>query len=149
MTYPIAYQIYSSRNFPPLEAQLPILKGFGYDAIEPWLPAYEADDGKSFRRALDAARSAGWEIVAADSAGGRIEATATTGWFGFKDDVVVRVRPAGGGRNHDVLAAGRPQDRIRDRSDHPGVLRGVRGLFVVERDGVRLDARRDTSRPRM
>ena len=27
----------------------------GYDAIEPWLPAYEADDGKSFRKALDAA----------------------------------------------------------------------------------------------
>ena len=54
MAYPIAYQLYSSRNFPPLEAQLPILKGFGYDAIEPWLPAYEADDGVSFRRALDA-----------------------------------------------------------------------------------------------
>ena len=53
MTYRIAYQLYSSRNFPPLEAQLPILKGFGYDAIEPWLPAYEADDGVSFRRALD------------------------------------------------------------------------------------------------
>ena len=54
MPYPIAYQIYSSRNFPPLEAQLPDLKAMGYDAIEPWLPAYEADDGKSFRRALDA-----------------------------------------------------------------------------------------------
>ena len=53
MAYPIAYQIYSSRKSPPLEAQLPILKGFGYDAIEPWLPAYEADDGRSFRRALD------------------------------------------------------------------------------------------------
>ncbi len=54
MTYPIAYQLYSSRLFPPLEAQFPDLKAFGYDAIEPWLPAYEADDGKSFRKALDA-----------------------------------------------------------------------------------------------
>jgi sugar phosphate isomerase/epimerase len=54
MAYPIAYQIYSSRNFPPLEAQLPDLKAMGYAAIEPWLPAYEVDDGKSFRRALDA-----------------------------------------------------------------------------------------------
>jgi sugar phosphate isomerase/epimerase len=53
VVYPIAYQLYSSRNFPPLETQLPVLKGFGYDAIEPWLPAYEADDGKSLRRALD------------------------------------------------------------------------------------------------
>jgi sugar phosphate isomerase/epimerase len=50
--YPIAYQLYSSRNFPPLEAQLPELKAMGYDAIEPWLPAYEADP-KAFRRALD------------------------------------------------------------------------------------------------
>ena len=52
MTYRIAYQLYSSRNFPPLEAQFPELKAMGYDAIEPWLPAYEADP-KAFRRALD------------------------------------------------------------------------------------------------
>lgn len=54
MPYQISYQLYSSRNFPPLEAQFPILKALGYDAIEPWLPAYEADP-KGFRRALDAA----------------------------------------------------------------------------------------------
>lgn len=52
MAYPIAYQLYSSRNFPPLAAQLPILKSYGYDAIEPWLPAYEADPAQ-FRRDLD------------------------------------------------------------------------------------------------
>jgi sugar phosphate isomerase/epimerase len=54
MPYPIAYQLYSSRNFPPLVDQFPILKSMGYDAIEPWLPAYEADP-KAFRRALDGA----------------------------------------------------------------------------------------------
>jgi sugar phosphate isomerase/epimerase len=52
MPYPISYQLYSSRNFPPLFGQFPQLKAFGYDAIEPWLPAYEADP-KAFRRALD------------------------------------------------------------------------------------------------
>lgn len=52
MSYPISYQLYSSRNFPPLLGQFPELKAFGYDAIEPWLPAYEADP-KTFRRALD------------------------------------------------------------------------------------------------
>lgn len=52
MTYPIAYQLYSSRNFPPLEAQFPVLKAMDYAAIEPWLPAYEADP-KLFRRQLD------------------------------------------------------------------------------------------------
>lgn len=52
MPYPIAYQLYSSRNFPPLAAQLPVLKSMGYEAIEPWLPAYEADPAL-FRRQLD------------------------------------------------------------------------------------------------
>lgn len=52
MTYRKAYQLYSSRNFPPLAAQLPILKAMGYDAIEPWLPAYEEDPGL-FRQQLD------------------------------------------------------------------------------------------------
>jgi sugar phosphate isomerase/epimerase len=52
MTYPIAYQLYSSRKFPPLADQLPVLKTMGYDAIEPWLPAYEADPAL-FRRQLD------------------------------------------------------------------------------------------------
>ena len=31
MTYRKAYQFYSSRNFPPLADQLPILKEMGYD----------------------------------------------------------------------------------------------------------------------
>ena len=52
MTYKISYQLYSSRNFPPLASQFPILKAMGYDAIEPWLPAYEADP-KLFRQQLD------------------------------------------------------------------------------------------------
>lgn len=52
MAYPIAYQLYSSRNFPPLLDQFPTLKAMGYDAIEPWLPAYE-EDPRVFRRALD------------------------------------------------------------------------------------------------
>jgi sugar phosphate isomerase/epimerase len=54
MPYKISYQLYSSRNFPPLESQLPILKAIGYDAIEPWLPAYEKG-ARDFRRALDEA----------------------------------------------------------------------------------------------
>ena len=58
-------------------------------------------------QALAAARRAGWEIVAADSAAGRIEATATTGWFGFKDDVVVRIQPADGGSRIDVRSVSR------------------------------------------
>jgi uncharacterized protein (DUF1499 family) len=64
---------------------------------------------QAFPRALQAARDMGWEIVAADTAAGRIEATATTRWFGFKDDVVVRIRPNGdgGGSHLDVRSVSR------------------------------------------
>jgi uncharacterized protein (DUF1499 family) len=61
----------------------------------------------AFSRALAVARDMGWEIVAADSSAGRIEATATTRWFGFKDDVVVRVRPDSTGSRVDVRSVSR------------------------------------------
>jgi uncharacterized protein (DUF1499 family) len=57
--------------------------------------------------AVEAARRMGWAIVAVDSVAGRLEATATTGWFGFKDDVVVRVQPAATGSRIDVRSESR------------------------------------------
>jgi uncharacterized protein (DUF1499 family) len=45
-----------------------------------------------FNTALDVAKEMGWEIVASDVASGIIEATDTTPFVGFKDDVVIRVR---------------------------------------------------------
>jgi len=62
---------------------------------------------QAFACALRAARAMGWEIVAQDAAAGRIEATATTLWFGFRDDVVVRVAPTDGGSRIDVRSASR------------------------------------------
>ncbi len=53
------------------------------------------------------ARALGWEIVAVVPAEGRLEATATTPWFGFKDDVVVRVTPEGSGSRVDVRSKSR------------------------------------------
>jgi uncharacterized protein (DUF1499 family) len=61
----------------------------------------------AFALALRVARDMGWEIVAQDAANGRIEATATTFWFGFKDDVVVRVVPSGSGSRIDVRSLSR------------------------------------------
>jgi uncharacterized protein (DUF1499 family) len=61
----------------------------------------------AFARALAAVRAEGWDLVAADSSAGRIEATATTGWFGFKDDVVVRIEPQGAGSKVDVRSVSR------------------------------------------
>lgn len=62
---------------------------------------------QAFERALAAVQAMGWDLVASDSSAGRIEATDTTFWFGFKDDVVVRVRPANGGSRIDVRSLSR------------------------------------------
>lgn len=52
-----------------------------------------ADPARLFEVLLQEARERGWQIHTNDPAGGHLEATAETFWFGFKDDVAVRVRP--------------------------------------------------------
>ena len=61
----------------------------------------------AFARALAVAHDMGWEIVAEVPAEGRIEATATTAWFGFKDDIVVRIAAADAGSRVDVRSLSR------------------------------------------
>lgn len=78
----------------------------GYPDIKSLVLKAEPKD--VMQRAIDAARKLDWEIVSSDAPTGRIEATATTTWFGFKDDVVVRVRPeSGGGSRVDVRSVSR------------------------------------------
>lgn len=61
-----------------------------------------------FEAAVATARAEGWIIVATDPAAGRIEATDTTFWFGFIDDVVVRLTPQpDGGTRVDVRSVSR------------------------------------------
>jgi uncharacterized protein (DUF1499 family) len=81
--------------------------------------ALKLPPNQAFDRALERAREMGWEIVDANPAHGRIEATATTFWFGFKDDVVVRVS-----------------------ADEAGSLIDVRSLSRVGRSDVGANARR-------
>jgi uncharacterized protein (DUF1499 family) len=76
-----------------------------YPDIAPKLVALQPVD--ALQHSLDAARALGWRIVATDGIEGRIEATATSTWFGFEDDVVVRVQPAGQGSRVDVRSASR------------------------------------------
>jgi uncharacterized protein (DUF1499 family) len=63
----------------------------------------------AFDRVNAAVRDLGWELVGSDRASGRIEATDTTFWFGFKDDVVVRVTedPSGQDARIDVRSKSR------------------------------------------
>ena len=77
--------------------------------------------GDMFVRAESAARAMGWEIVAAVPEEGRIEATDTTQWWGFKDDVVIRITAQGTGSRLDIRSMsrvgesdlGKNADRIR------------------------------------
>lgn len=66
------------------------------DAYPDLVPmTYQASEEEMFGRALAAVAQMGWELVDANADAGRIEATATTFWLRFKDDVVIRIRPMG------------------------------------------------------
>lgn len=60
-----------------------------------------------FDRALAVVQSLGWKIVDENRDERRIEATDTTFWFGFKDDIVIRVRPEGSGSRVDIRSLSR------------------------------------------
>ena len=60
-----------------------------------------------FQRALDAINELGWELVAQVPEEGRIEATDTTFWFRFKDDIVIRIKPTAGGTVIDARSLSR------------------------------------------
>lgn len=76
-----------------------------YPNIEPMI--VEASRAEVFDHAVATARRMGWAIHAADAARGRIEATDTTFWFGFKDDVVVRIQSVPQGTRVDVRSVSR------------------------------------------
>ncbi len=50
--YRISFQLYSARNFPPVETHLEALAAIGFDAVEPYRGAYGSDPA-GFRRKLD------------------------------------------------------------------------------------------------
>ena len=78
-----------------------------YPDVEPLVLRSSA--GETFDHALAAVRDLGWEVVASDRDAGRIEAVDTTFWFGFKDDVVIRIAetPSAGGTRVDVRSKSR------------------------------------------
>jgi hypothetical protein len=85
--------------------ELTELQRRGYPDLVPITVPIPLD--QTFARALAAAQEDGWEIVTADKSAGRIEATDTSRWFGFKDDIVVRLTPWGAGTRIDVRSVSR------------------------------------------
>ena len=98
----------------------------GYPDIAPlMLPLPPA---AAFERVRGVAQAMGWQIVAADPAAGRLEATDTTLWFGFHDDIVVRVAAADGGSRVDVRSVSRV-----GRSDIGTNARRIRSFLALLR----------------
>lgn len=77
-----------------------------YADIEP-LVLPDVAPADLFKRAEAAARAMNWEIVAVAPEEGRIEATDTTAWWGFKDDVVIRITAEGAGSRLDIRSMSR------------------------------------------
>lgn len=99
----------------PLRAGAPNTLDYSQDVARQQRDAYpdikplvlELPAAQVFDRALNAARESEWEIVDANADAGRIEATDTTAFFGFKDDIVVRLTPIGNRTVVDVRSVSR------------------------------------------
>ena len=130
-----AYYLYTARSVPPihdittdiedppafeailpLRAEAPNPAGYGgpavaaqqHDAYPDVAPAdYPIATDAAFEAAFAAARDMDWDIVGIDQAAGRIEAIDRTFWFGFIDDIVIRVRPTDAGSRVDVRSVSR------------------------------------------
>ena len=76
-----------------------------YPEVKPLIVASPPEE--VYPKMLAAAEAMGWAIVSSDPASGRIEATATVPWWGFKDDIVVVMRPDGAGTRVDVRSKSR------------------------------------------
>ncbi len=76
-----------------------------YPDIEPITSSLSVDD--AYAKALATATGLGWEIAREDPSAGTFEAVDTTFWFGFKDDVIIRVGPHAGASIVDVRSVSR------------------------------------------
>jgi uncharacterized protein (DUF1499 family) len=61
----------------------------------------------AFEKALDIARRMGWKLVDANKNEGRLEATDSTFWFGFQDDIIIRITQDETGSRVDVRSVSR------------------------------------------
>ena len=86
-------------------AKIAAAQAAAYPDIKPLELSVSPSD--AFDKALAVAKKMGWDIVAESKTDGRIEATDTTFWFGFKDDIVIRVREAAGGSRVDIRSESR------------------------------------------
>jgi uncharacterized protein (DUF1499 family) len=88
------------------DAQLPLLQKMAYPDLVPLKAAVPV--AEAFSEALHVAKSMpGWTIVAADADRARIEANQQSRWFGFTDDIVIRVVRDQAGSRIDMRSTSR------------------------------------------
>ena len=81
------------------------LQQIGYPDLRPL--ELKVSPAQALARAKKIATDLGWEVTTVDERAGRVEAVVTTRWFGFKDDVVIRITPAGAGSRVDMRSKSR------------------------------------------
>jgi fatty-acyl-CoA synthase len=94
-----------------------------YPLIAPLITATTPE--AAFVAAEEAVKAKGWTVVYSVPSEGRLEATDESFWFGFKDDVIIRVRTDAAGARVDVRSTSRVglsdlganSKRIRDLLD--------------------------------
>lgn len=84
----------------------------------------------AFKKALDAAKAKGWTIDAADPTTGHIEASQSSFWFGFTDDIAIRVAADDGGSRIDIRSHSR-----HGRGDFGVNAARIRGYIAALRAG--------------
>ncbi len=84
---------------------VPELQKKSFPDIEP--VKLDAPPAEAFAKALDTVKKLKWTVISAKPEEGRIEAWDKTGWFGFVDDVVIRVQADGAGSRIDIRSVSR------------------------------------------
>ena len=76
-----------------------------YPFVQPLVTELAPDAAQA--RAVALVAELGWELVQASEPAGLVEATDTTLFYGFKDDVVIRLHPENGGTRIDLRSVSR------------------------------------------
>jgi uncharacterized protein (DUF1499 family) len=96
-----------------------------YPDLKPFETSLPPD--AAFRRALQAAAAMpNWTLLVQDGAAGRIEATQKSLWFGFSDDIAIRVVANGSGSRIDMRSTSR-----QGRSDFGVNAKRIRAYFAA------------------
>ncbi|HYM72982.1 MAG TPA: DUF1499 domain-containing protein [Stellaceae bacterium] len=86
---------------------------------------------QAFDKVLATARKKGWTIVKADPVAGIVEAYDRSRWFGFADDIAIRVTASGEGSRVDIRSHSR-----QGRGDFGVNAARVRGFIAVLKGGA-------------